>query len=72
MELNIGEIIKLDDGKEYIIINKYQDDEIIYVLIMSNSKPITLVLTKIQLIVDICQLFPINDVTEIKNILNNM
>lgn len=72
MELNIGEIIKLDDGKEYIVIKTYQYEEVTYILMMSTLKPINIVLTKMQLIGDICQLFPVNDADEIKSVLNDI
>ena len=40
MKLEVGEIITLDNGKEYICFSKINDNGINYVYLMSNFKPI--------------------------------
>lgn len=40
MKLEVGEIITLDNNKEYICFSKINDNGIDYVYLMSNFKPI--------------------------------
>lgn len=40
MKLAYGEIITLDDGKEYIVINSIEKDGATFVYLLSNFKPV--------------------------------
>jgi hypothetical protein len=42
--LEIGQVVKLNEDKEYIVINKMDLHNIRYVFLISNSKPIDIVI----------------------------
>lgn len=57
MKLIDGEIIELDDNKEYIVLKQINHNNINYVYLMTNSKPIEVMFAKqmddeLELIID--------------------
>lgn len=42
--LEIGQIIKLNDNKEYIVLNRLELHNISYVYLITNSKPLEIVI----------------------------
>lgn len=42
--LEVGQIIKLDDDKEYIVINKMNVHSVNYVYLITNSKPLEIMI----------------------------
>ena len=42
--VNVGEIIELDDSKEYIVVSKKELHNIVYVYLITNSKPLEILI----------------------------
>lgn len=42
--LEVGQIVELENGKEYIVINEMELHNLKYVFLMSNSKPLDMVI----------------------------
>lgn len=42
--MNIGQIVKLDDNKEYIIVDKLNFHNVNYVYLITNSKPLEIMI----------------------------
>lgn len=42
--INIGDLINLNDGKQYIVVNKMTLHNISYVYLMTSSKPVEIVI----------------------------
>ena len=42
--INVGEIIELDDNKEYIVVSKKELHNIVYVYLITNSKPLEILI----------------------------
>lgn len=48
--MQVGQIVKLNDNKEYIIINKMNLHNINYVYLMTNSKPLEIMIATEKLV----------------------
>lgn len=42
--MNVGQIVKLDDNKEYIIVDKLNFHNVNYVYLITNSKPLEIMI----------------------------
>lgn len=61
MKLEVGEIITLDNNKEYICFSKINDNGIDYVYLMSNFKPIEIKFAVEKIVNEEIELEIIND-----------
>ncbi len=65
MKLEDGQIITLEDNKDYIVVKKMTCDDLNYVYLMTAQKPIEVVIAKEEQINDEIILNPITDQNEL-------
>lgn len=65
MKLEDGQIITLEDNKDYIVVKKMTCEDLNYVYLMTASKPIEVVIAKEELVNNEIILNPITDENEL-------
>ena len=71
MKLNEGELIALDDDKEYIVVKKIEYNGAGYVFLMTAAKPVSILLAKEEIAENgEVDLNPVTDQDEARQILN--
>lgn len=68
--LEIGEIIKLGDNKEYIVINTINLHNIRYVFLITNSKPLEILIATEKIVDEDIVLEEVKDNSELDYILS--
>lgn len=68
--LEIGEVVKLNDDKEYIVINTISLHNIRYVFLVTNSKPIDIVIATEKIVDKDIVLEEVKDNSELDYILS--
>ena len=68
--MQVGQIVKLNDNKEYIIINKMNLHNINYVYLMTNSKPLEIMIATEKLVSGDIVLDEIKDNDELDYVLS--
>ena len=70
MKLEDGQIITLEDNKDYIVVKKIVCDDLNYIYLMTAEKPIEVVIAKEELINNELILNPITDENELNLVIS--
>lgn len=68
--VQIGEILKLDDNKEYVVINKMNLHNVNYVFLITTSKPLEILIVTEKIVNGEITLDEIKDNDELEYVLN--
>jgi len=70
MNLEKGELIVLDDNKEYIVVDVCNCNAITYIYLITSNKPVEILLVKEKIVDGIINLVPVDNYEEAKYVID--